>query len=148
MMDTNKNILHDIFTSLLTDDMNGLDLEEVIHRVWGAEEQNTFIDGYRPIDEVWASTCLEIGGFKLLSFRGIFGDHRTMIFDVTTCSLIGNFEHRVVMAGCRRLNCKASSMKKYIKLLEKLMAENRMDDRVNEVLVEIVDNKPTPSQRR
>ena len=99
MMDANEHILTDSFTSCLTDYVNGLDLEEIYHRAWGAEEPNTFIDGQRPIDGVCVSKSLEIGGFKLLSFGENIGDQRTTIFDVTTRSLIGKFEHRVVRAG-------------------------------------------------
>ena len=119
-----------------------------MHGGWGAEEPKTFIDGQQTIDGVWSSTILEIGSFKLLSFGESIGDHRTMIFDVTTRSLIGKFEHRVVKAGCRRLNYNTSSMSRYNTLLEKLVTQNRMDERLDSVLAEIVDDKPTPSQRR
>ena len=44
MMNANKHILTGGSTSQLTDYMNGLDLEEISHRAWGAEEPNTFSD--------------------------------------------------------------------------------------------------------
>ena len=40
---------------------------------------------------------------------------------------------------------KTSSMHNYSKLLEQLMTKNRMDNRVDEVFVEIVEDKPTTS---
>ena len=79
----------------------------------------------------------------MLSFGESIGDHRTMIFDVSTRSLIGLFEHRIVRAGCRRLNCQTTSMGRYNKLLESLMTQNRMDNRIDTVLEEIVNDKPT-----
>ena len=148
LMDANEHVITGSLTSQLTDYMNGLDLEEISSRAWGFEEPNTFIDGHKPIDGVWASQCLEIGGFKLLSFGESIGDHRTMIFDVSTRSLLGKYEHRVVRAGCRRLNCRTTSMGRYNKLLETLMTQNRMDERLDAVLEEIVNDRPTVGQQR
>ena len=39
-------------------------------------------------------------------------------------------------------------MSRYNALLDKLMTQNRMVERLDSVQAEIVDNKPTPSQRR
>ena len=55
----------------------------------GNGEANTHADGSIPIDDVWASKSLEIGGFKILPFDESVGNHATMIFDVSTHSLIG-----------------------------------------------------------
>ena len=148
LMDANEHVLTGNLTSRLTNYMPGLDLEEISSRAWDSDEPNTFIDGRKPIDGVWASRSLEIGGFKLLSFGESIGDHRTMIFDVSTRSLIGKFEHRVVRAGCRRLNCRTTSMGRYNKILEVLMTQNRMDDRLYAVLEDIVNDKPTAGQQR
>ena len=71
-----------------------------------------------------------------------------MIFEVSTRSLIGLFEHRIVRAGCRRLNCRTTSMGKYNKLLESLMLQNRMDDCLDKVLEEIANDTPTAAQQR
>ena len=61
---------------------------------------------------------------------------------------IGLFEHCIVRTGCRRLNCRTTSMGRYNKLLESLMTENRMDDRLDKVLEEIANDKPTAAQQR
>ena len=92
MMDANEHVLTGSFTSKLQE----IGLLEISHRCWGDVEPNTFTRGSKPIDGVWASAELEIGGFKILPFSESVGDHRTMIFDVSTRSLIGEFEHRVV----------------------------------------------------
>ena len=84
----------------------------------------------------------------MLSFGESIGDHRIMIFDVSTRSLIGLFEHRIVRAGCHRLNCQTTSMGRYNKLLESLMSQNRMDDCLDKVLEEIANDKPTAAQQR
>ena len=44
-----------------------LGLEEVSHRTWGDKPPNTNIRGKDPIDGVWASSTLEVVGFKILS---------------------------------------------------------------------------------
>ena len=88
LMDTNEHILMGNLTSRLPDSMTGLELEEISSRAWDFDEPNTFIDGRKPIDGVWASRCLEIGGFKLLSFGESIGDHRTKIFDVSMMSIL------------------------------------------------------------
>ena len=90
-MDDNKHILTGNLTRQLTDYTTGLELEEISSRAWDVDEPKTYIDDQKPIDRVWASRCLEIGGFKLLSFGESIGDHRTMIFDVSTSSPIGLF---------------------------------------------------------
>ena len=75
------------------------------------------------------------------------GDHRTIIFDISTCSLIGKFEHRVVRSACRRLNTKNSSLGRYVKILEQQMMIHRMDDRLDAIIDEIENDKPTPKQK-
>ena len=147
MMDANEHILNGPLGRSLLAEENGLNLMECSHKAWGGAEPNTHIDGSHPIDGVWASRSLEIGGFKMLPFGEGVGDHRTMLFDVSSRSLLGVFEHKVVRAGCRRLNTKTSSLSRYNEILERLMANHRMCERQDEVLEEIVDDKPTPAQR-
>ena len=79
MMDANEHVLDGPFTRQLREE---LDLEEISHKAWRGSPPNTHISGSKPIDDVWASRSLEIGGFKILSFPESVGDHRTMIFDV------------------------------------------------------------------
>ena len=83
----------------------------------------------------------------MLSFGESVGDHRTMIFDVSTRSLIGKFEHRIVRAGCRRLNCKTHSLHSYNSILESLMARHRMEPRLDAIIEKIVDDTPTKAQQ-
>ena len=143
MMDANEHVLTGSFTRKLQE----LGLLEISHRCWGEEEPHTFIEGSKPIDGVWASAELEIGGFKILSFSESVGDHRTMIFDVSTRSLIGEFEHRVVRAACRRLNTKTASLSCYNAILERLMTLHKMDERLGAIIDAIVDDKPTAGQK-
>ena len=100
MADTNEHILKGSLGTSLTSSKWDLGLEEVSHRAWGDTPPNTHIRGKIPIDGVWASSTMYIVGFKILGFCSSLGDHRGMILDVTTQSLIGKYEHRVERAGC------------------------------------------------
>jgi len=146
-MDANEHVLYGGLCKRLLDEKLGLNLAEISHKAWSEQEPNTYIDGSKPIDGVWASEGLEIGGFKMLSFGESVGDHRTMIFDVTTRSLIGKFEHRVVRADCRRLNCKTHSLISYMTILERLMSVHKMDQRLDTLIEAIVDDTPTAEQQ-
>ena len=146
-MDANVHILRDKIGKLLTSDEYELDLVDISHGCWQGEEPNTYRDGSHPIYGVWASISLGIGGFKMLSFCESVGDHRTMIFDISTRSLIGKFEHRIVRAGYRCLNCKTYSLTSYTKILEKLMVTHRMEAHLDAIIERIVDDSPTREQR-
>ena len=102
MMDANEHVKRGIFGNAL----ENIGLFEAYHVHWGRKEPNTHIDGSIPIDGAWATSNLEIKGFKTLPFSESVGDHRTMIFDVTSRSLLGKFEYRIVRKACRRLNKK------------------------------------------
>jgi len=77
-MDANEHVLNGPLCRRLRDEVTGLDLEEISHKAWGGEEVNTHIDGSLPIDGVWVSCSLEIGGFLILPFSQSVGDHRSM----------------------------------------------------------------------
>ena len=142
MMDANQHVLTGQFTKRLEE----LDLVEISHKYQGGTEPNTFIEGSKPIDGVWALCDLEIGGFKMLPFSKSVGDHRTMIFDVSTHSLTGKFEYRVARSASRCLNTKTSSLSKYNTILEEQMTIHKMDERLDTVIEEITKDCPMPEQ--
>ena len=147
MMDTNEHILNSAFGRKLVSEEAGLDLIEISHSAWGGREINTHIEGSEPIDGVWVSRSLETGGFKILSFVEGVGDHRTYIFDIESRSLLGADEHRVVRPGCRRLNTKTPSLGCYLQTMDRLMAEHKLETRLDKIIASIVDDKPTPGQK-
>ena len=147
-MDANEHILDEGLCRELTAPRNNLDLLEISHKVWRGEEPNTYIDGKMPIDGVWASPELEIGGFKILYFGESVGDHRTVVFDISTRSLIGKFEQKVVRSGCRRLNTKNEKcFSSYNKILLEHMRYHRMEDRLDKLIAEIGESNPNQGQR-
>ena len=59
LMDANEHILRGTFCRRLTYPEFGLDIEEMVHVAWHTtSEPNTFADGSKPIDGVWASYSL------------------------------------------------------------------------------------------
>ncbi len=58
---------------------------------------------------------LEVAGVTLLSFHESMGDHCTILVDITTCSAIGQQEHKIVRPSAQRLTTKnKQSVKKYL----------------------------------
>ena len=143
VMDANEHVLTGQFTRQLAN----VGLKEVSHKQWGDSEPNTYIDGSQPIDGVWISSGLELGGLLILPFSMSVGDHRTILFDLSTRSLIGKFEHRIVRSACRRLNTKNSSLGRYTKILDRQMSIHRMYQRLDAIIESIVDDKPTLKQK-
>jgi len=60
---------------------------------------------------------------------------------------MGKLEHRIVRPACRHLNCKTSSLSKYNRILERLMGIHKMEERLDEIIEAIVDDKSTPTQQ-
>ena len=141
-MAANEHVLDGQSTSELC---HTLGPKEILHKVRRGQQSNTHIDGKIPIDGVWASRGLKIGGFIILSFAESVGDHCTFIFDVTTRSLIGKYKHRVVRAGCRRLNTKKNSLAKNNATLESQMDVHRMYNRMKAIVSAIEDDRPNPA---
>ncbi len=80
-------------------------LREATHTSWGHNEPNTHVSGSIPIDRVYHSSSLEITSTMMLSFHEGVGNHRTMLVDITTRSLLGTDGMRIVRPAARRLTC-------------------------------------------
>jgi hypothetical protein len=93
-----------------------LGLLEATHLNWKGSKSQTFVFGKgEPIDGMYHSPELKITLVMQLSFHEGVGDHKTTLVDVTTRSVIGKLEKRVVMPQARKLsNKKEKSVKEYI----------------------------------
>ena len=81
-IDANKDIRTGLMARSLTSANIGL--QEILHKFWGNNTPNTYIDGSLPIDGIFASPELEISNVLSLSFHESVGDHRTMIIELST----------------------------------------------------------------
>ena len=74
------------------------------------------------------------------------GDHRGMVFDVTTKSLLGK-KARVERAGCRRLiSSNQGSVDRYNKLVEDQVKRHKLRERLDELDVEMGNDASTRDQ--
>ncbi len=108
----NKHIL----TGHLAKAFQCLGLLEATNLNWKGSEPQTFVFGKgEPINGMYHSLELEITLIMQLSFHEGVGDHKTTLVDVTTRSVIGKLEKRVVMPQARKLSTKnEKSVKEYI----------------------------------
>lgn len=92
-IDLNEHIL----TSRLAQDLREIGLEEATHLQWPeGVEPRTYIQGSGPNDAVYHTPNLEIVSSMQLSFHEGVGDHRTVIVDVSSRSMIGKDSFKMV----------------------------------------------------
>ena len=97
-----------ILTSSLAQEIMDLGLEEATNKFWPkGDEPRTYIRGCGPIDAVYHTPSLEITSVMQLSFHEGVGDHRTVLVDISSQSMIGKDTfcicrppaHRLTMAN-------------------------------------------------
>ena len=103
-MDANEHITNGLLHAKLTG--KDIGLKEVSHRSWGDNPPNTHVNGSIPIDGIFASPDLEIMHCLFLSFHESVGDHRTMIVEISTRSILGQHQSTIVRPTTRRLTTK------------------------------------------
>ena len=91
----------------------------------------------------------EVVGFKVLWFASSVTNHRGMVFDITTWSLLGKYESRAVRTGCRRLHSKnKGSVFKNCLVLEDHMSRHKMHKRQLALDLEVGDDDTNPEQSK
>jgi hypothetical protein len=110
------NMNEHILTGYLAKVFQCLGLLEATHLNWKGSEPQTFVFGKgKPIDGMYHSPELEITLIMQLSFHKEVGDCKTTLMDVTTRSVIGKLEQRLVMPQARKLSNKnEKNIKEYI----------------------------------
>ena len=94
-MDVNEHVINGKFMRRLMED-SMLDLVEETHRHWEEEPAHTYINGKDPIDCGLRTKDVEITGFLMQPYSRSVGDHRTIILDATTLSMVGSYQHSIV----------------------------------------------------
>ncbi len=93
LMDVNDHLLRNKFYSSLKErDPN---MEKFSHRCWGPKEPYTHHLGKSPIDGGYKSPEVEIVNLAMLNFAESPGNHRSLLFDITTRLLLGKFRYKV-----------------------------------------------------
>jgi hypothetical protein len=88
--------------------------EEFSHKCWGLKAPYTHPAGKSPIDGAYKSSEIEIVNLSMRTFTDSPEDHRSLCFDISTRSLLGNFKHKICRPVSRRLvTSQQSSVKRY-----------------------------------
>ena len=78
-------------------------MEEFTHKCWGLTLPHTHARGSAPIDGRYTSQEIEIVNLCMLNFVDSPGDHRSLILDVSACSMFGEKLNKICKPVSRRL---------------------------------------------
>ena len=136
--DMNEHVL----TGPLTQRLLSLGLEEAAHKSWGNLEPHTYIDGTRPIDAVYHSPEIKITATMQLSFHKGVGDHRTVLVDVSSRSLIGKYDFKMLVRPIaqRLTTSNSSAMKCYIHYIEREVKARNLHSQLCDISLALSTN--------
>jgi hypothetical protein len=109
-------------------------MEEFSHKCWGQNAPYTHPAGKSPIDGAYKSPEVEIVHLSMLTFADSPGDHRSLCFNISTRSLLGDFKHKICHLASRRLVIsQQSSIKRYNKIVREQFDIHRIVERMEAV---------------
>ncbi len=88
-MDVNKHPIEGKFSKRLA--TTNPDMHKFSHKCWGPVAPYTHINGCQPIDGGYKSPKIEVFNLAMLNFKDSPGNHKSLIFDISTRSLLGEF---------------------------------------------------------
>ncbi len=95
-------------------------MEEFSHKCWGPKVPYTHPAGKSPIDGAYKSPEVEIVNLCMLTFAESPSDHRSLCFDISTCSLLDEFRYKTCrLVSWRLVTSQLSSVKRYNKIVHK-----------------------------
>ena len=100
LMDVNGDPLRNNLCRSIKAGSDGM--EEFTHKCWGSEPPRTHARGSAPIDGGYISHELEILNLCMLNFVDSPGDHRSLLLDVSTRSMLGQFLNTICRPVSRR----------------------------------------------
>jgi hypothetical protein len=92
VIDVNSHPLHNDLYQQLQECWT--EMEEFSHKCWGPKAPYTHPAGKSPIDGAYKCLEVEIVNLCMLTYVESPGDHRSLCFDVSTCSLLGEFRYK------------------------------------------------------
>ena len=132
LMDVNDHPLHNKFYTTLKEQTTVM--EEFTHKCWGLKEPYTHHSGKSPINGGYKSPEVEIVNLSMLNFAESPGNHRSLLFDISTCSLLGKFRYKVCCPVSRRLvTLQADSVKCYNEIVRDQFEVHRIIERMDAV---------------
>ena len=132
MLDANEDIYDGTLGQALTN-KDGLDMVEAVLHATGKRLSATYFRGTKPIDGVWTTRDLEVVSAAAMPIGFGVGDHRMLVIDVTTTSLVGFQPQPIKHPKARRLNSRTPGAKKaYNKKLDSLFTRHKLVDKLAE----------------
>ncbi len=138
-----------IHTGHLAKAFQHLGLLEATHLKWKGSEPQTFVFGKgKPINGMYHSPELEITSIMQFSFHKGVGDHKTTLVDVTTRSVIGKLEKRVVTPQARKLSTKNKKIiKEYIQYTTQQCRLHKLQRRLDNLTVTALPGAELPTHQ-
>jgi hypothetical protein len=131
-IDVNDHPLQNKFYTSLKE--RNVDMEEFSHKCWGPTEPYTHLSGKSPIDGCSKSLEEDIVNLTMLKFAESPGNHRSLLFDVSTRSLLGKFRYKICRPVSRRLvTSQADSVKRYNEIVQEQFEIHRIVERMDAV---------------
>jgi hypothetical protein len=132
LMDVNDHPLCNKFYSLLKE-QNTI-MEEFSHKCWGLKEPYTHHSGKSPINGGYKSPEVEIVNLSMLNFAERQGNHRSLLFDISTCSLLGEFRYKICRFVSRQsVTSQVDSVKRYNEIVREQFKIYRTVERMDAV---------------
>ncbi len=132
LMDINDHPLHNKFYTTLKEQTTVM--EEFTHKCWGLKEPYTHHSGKSPINGGYKSPEVEIVNLSMLNFAESPGEHRSLLFDISTRSLLGKFRYKVCRPVSRQLvTLQADSVKHYNEIVRDQFKVHRIVERMDAV---------------
>ncbi len=143
------NMNEHILTGHLAKAFQCLELLEATHLNWKGSKPQMFVFGKgKPINGMYHSPELEITLILQLSFHDGVGDHKTTLVDVTTRSVIGKLEQRVVTPQARKLSNKnKESVKEYIQYTTQQYRLHKLQRRLDNLTVTTLPGAVLPTHQ-
>jgi hypothetical protein len=131
-MDVNDHPLWNKFYTSLKE--RNVDMEEFSHKCWGPTEPYTHLLGKSPIGGCYKSLEVEIVNLTMLNFAESPGNHRSLLFDISMHSLLGEFRCKIFRPVSRWLvTSQADSVKRYNKIVQEQFEIHKIVERMDAV---------------
>jgi hypothetical protein len=132
VINLNGHPLHNNFYNQLKE--RRTEKEEFSHKCWGKKAPYTHHAGSSPINGAYKSLEIEIVNLSMLTFAESPGDHRSLCFNISTCSLFGDFKHKICRPVSRRLiTSQHSSVTQYNEIVCQQFEMHRIVERMEAV---------------
>jgi hypothetical protein len=132
LMDVNKHPIEGKFSRRLA--AKSPDMHKFLHKCWGPVASYTHINGSQPINGGYKSPEIEVVNLAMLNFKDSPGDHRSLIVNISTRLLLGEFQHKVCRPVSRCLvTTQQESVDRYNAIVREQFELCHIKERLNAV---------------